>query len=125
MKKEVFKLCYVRSNILYFTDNFAGQDGDDWDDAPYEHNAGTPYEFIEGRNDNGHRGHLRYIACLDLDAQEPCDYYVNSPYSVDSINKGAMPWLTTSSYGNLMAGTTIEEAMRWLTKTGCKWAELK
>ena len=40
-----FKLCYVRHNILYFTDSFEKQWGDDWDDAPYEHNAGEPYEW--------------------------------------------------------------------------------
>ena len=38
------KLCYVEGNIAYFTtQDLDKQWGDDWDDAPYEHNAGLPY----------------------------------------------------------------------------------
>ena len=29
---------------MYFTSDMAAQWGDDWDDRPYEHNAGKPYE---------------------------------------------------------------------------------
>ena len=37
-------LCYVEGNWAYFTTkDLDKQWGDDWDDAPYEHNAGTPY----------------------------------------------------------------------------------
>ena len=38
------KLCYLENNIMYFTSDIENQWGDDWDDRPYEHNAGTPYE---------------------------------------------------------------------------------
>jgi hypothetical protein len=38
------KLCYVKGNWAYFTSRpLSEQTGDDWNDAPYEHNAGTPY----------------------------------------------------------------------------------
>lgn len=43
MEKE-FKLCYVEGNKAWFTDNFENQWGDDWDDKPYEDNAGYPYD---------------------------------------------------------------------------------
>lgn len=37
-------LCYVDGNKAWFTTKpLAEQWGDDWDDAPYEHNAGQPY----------------------------------------------------------------------------------
>ena len=38
------KLCYCANNIMYFTSDMTAQWGDDWDDRPYEHNAGSPYE---------------------------------------------------------------------------------
>jgi hypothetical protein len=37
-------LCYVSENFAWFTTrSLEEQWGDDWDDAPYEHNAGEPY----------------------------------------------------------------------------------
>lgn len=39
----VYKLCYVDNNEAWFTSDFKHQWGDDWDDRPYEHNAGSPY----------------------------------------------------------------------------------
>lgn len=125
MSDKSFKLCYVANNILYFTDNFEKQWGDDWDDAPYEYNAEPPYEIIPELEDNSYRGNIRCIAVMDLDAEEPCDGYLNSVYSVKDINQGVVPWLRTYKYGNLMAGTTIEEAIAWLKKTKCRWGELK
>lgn len=57
----VYKLCYIDDNgysnqgVAYFTDNLENQWGDDWDDAPYEHNAESPYhewsELIEDNKD--------------------------------------------------------------------------
>ena len=38
------RLCYLENNIMYFTSDIKNQWGDDWDDRPYEHNAGKPYE---------------------------------------------------------------------------------
>jgi hypothetical protein len=43
-QQENLKLCYVEDNIAYFTSlELDDQWGDDWDDAPYECNAGRPY----------------------------------------------------------------------------------
>ena len=40
----VMRLCYVSGCFAYFTSkDLTEQWGDDWNDAPYEHNAGEPY----------------------------------------------------------------------------------
>ena len=89
----------------YFTDldNLQEQWGDDWNDAPYEHNAGWPYDSIRkdehtilkipfavvSENNNG-RSHW---------GKFPCDYGCgNSPFSVEEINAGAVPWIFVSYY---------------------------
>ena len=41
---DEYKLCYVDGNKAWFTNNFEKQWGDDWNDRPYEHNAGLPYD---------------------------------------------------------------------------------
>ena len=54
--------------------------GDDWNDRPYEHNAGRVYgKFIEGYVDIG----------FDLDTLvlEPCSGYINSPFSKEDFKK--------------------------------------
>lgn len=54
LKKSMgtFRLCYVEGDNAYFTTapitGEGRQWGDDWNDAPYEHNAGSPYEWREG-----------------------------------------------------------------------------
>ena len=124
-----FKLCYVRQNILYFTDNFEKQWGDDWDDAPYQHNAGEPYEWEDdwtpGQNREHGHAHIRYIAYMNgYGVCEPKDSCCNSPYSVEAINKGAAAWLYHETAGGLYAGATMEEALKWLTVAGALCGEL-
>lgn len=55
---------------------------------------------------------------------EPKDGYRNSPYSVEAINKGTVPWLYHETAGWLYAGATLEEAGKWLTVAGALWGEL-
>ena len=120
-----YKLCYADSNTLYFTDDFENVWGDDWDDAPYEHNAGLPYEKDDELDTYVHHTHIRCISYLpEFYFKLPCDGYANSPYSVEDINKGAIPWLYSDKVGGLMGGATMQEAIDWLTKIGVKWAEL-
>ena len=41
-----WQLCLVKGNCAYFSkDKPSDVYGDDWNDAPYEHNAGEPYGF--------------------------------------------------------------------------------
>ena len=127
--KRKYRLCYVRDGVLFFTDNFANQWGDDWNDAPYEHNAGEPYEWdyrlSEEENYKNGYGHIRYIAFMDNWLIEmPHSHTCNSPYSVEAINKGAVAWLYDEDAGKLAAGATMAEAKRWLKKAGVLWGEL-
>ena len=135
MSKQ-FKLCYVRDNILYFTDNFKNQWGDDWNDRPYEHNAEPPYdrkdygdEYDDKWHDKHGSGNIRIIAFDFYDGyyiKQPKDgrYNGNSPYSVEDINNGACPWLWSEEAGALPAGATMAEAKRWLKKAKVLWGEL-
>ena len=126
MKKKEFRLCYVDNNIMYFTDNFENQWGDDWNDAPYEHNAEPPYELREDEECRDGYGHIRYIGYMtSWEIRTPNYGTINSSYSVEQINKGAVPWLYCDDAGGLMAGATIDEAIAWLKKAGLKWGELK
>ena len=94
-----YKLCYVKQEddylnliTLYFTNDMEKQWGDDWDDIPYEYNAGEPYE---------HETDVFSIIVNTNweDIITPCTEYLNSPYSVKDINKGIIPWITIPRQG--------------------------
>ena len=78
----------------YFTDIdlFHEQWGDDWNDRPYEHNAGLPYDSIT-RNEE----HTILMVPYYIDPEKvvyPRDYgNGNSPFTVEQINYGAVPWI--------------------------------
>lgn len=128
MEKK-FKLCYIDGNKAWFTDNFEEQWGDDWNDKPYEYNAGEPYEhwseLIEDNKEKikrkwkEHPIELKtlYFETNDWSERQPCDGYSNSPYSVEDINKGAIAWLHTDKY-NIQAGTTMEEFIKIIKDNG-------
>lgn len=89
-------LCYVDGQWAYFTtQSLSEQWGDDWDDAPYEHNSGKPYEFGEHEKRKGRKPWQIIKAAWDGDFVLPCDDYINSPWSVEQINAGAIAWLRT------------------------------
>lgn len=96
-----FRLCYVRNNAAFFTNKFDGQTGDDWDDAPYEHNADEPY---------GDYHNTIKIVYFSGEFSPPRRGHTNSPYSVDMINAGAAPWLSSDWHKKyLYAGATFKE----------------
>lgn len=106
-----FKLCYVDLPWCYFTTNdVSKQWGDDWNDAPYEHNAGTPYKWHDGSNDLQYE--IKQVS-IDADLEAPCEHHFNSPYSVEMINSGAVPWLKSPSYASnkieIAAGTSLDD----------------
>ena len=77
----------VKGNVVRF---YLGQDdlkewwGDDWDDCPYEHNAGTVYdEFVSGQRDI-------HFAFDDI-VFEPCEGELNSPYTKEDMIKRRVP----------------------------------
>ena len=70
--------------------------------------------------------HIRYIVYVNgYGICAPKDGYRNSPYSVEAINKGTVPWLYHETAGGLYAGATMDEAGKWLTVAGAQCGELK
>lgn len=127
MKKE-YRLCYVDGQKAYFTDNFEKQWGDDWNDKPYECNAGEPYnswsELIEDNEDifkrkyKHHQIKLKtlYFETNDWSERKPCDM---GRFSVEEINKGTIAWVHTDKF-NILAGTEIEEFIKIIKENGGK-----
>ena len=79
------------------------------------------------RNDEDDDTYIEKIAYCsnDYECKEPsyCRGY-NSPFSVEEINKGSIAWLRHDEAGNLMAGATMLEAIKWLKAAGIKWGIL-
>lgn len=111
---------------LYFTPRHMNEQwGDDWDDAPYEHNAEIPYDFYFNEDDKI-QYYTIYQIEITLDREHepilPCDNYRNSPYSVADINSGKHAWIYfEGSYKrcdglSVQAGETFKEVMEKISK---------
>lgn len=110
-----YKLCYVEDDTwgtykLWFSKNdLTLVWGDDWNDAPYEHNAGAPYR--EGNH------YVKIIIEVDNDFLKTPRYgYHNSPFTIEDINnRKQIPWLRTD-FDNIYAGATYREVLDKLNK---------
>lgn len=112
-------LCYVEGRRAYFTTApLDSQWGDDWNDAPYEYNAGTPYEEA---------GFTVTSVYFDGPYETPADKADgNSCYSVQSINQGAVAWLAPPSWfisrdkkvRPIPAGTTYQQFCAFMDAAG-------
>lgn len=120
MDEQDYKLCYIDGNHAFFTDNFEEQWGDDWNDVPYEHNAGDPYEhyYKDGYEHPINLVEL-YFELPRYWCYLPCDHFTNSPYSVEHINKGAIAWIHTDDF-NIQAGTSLKDFISTIKKHGGK-----
>ena len=105
-------LCYIVGNLAYFTTRQLDlQWGDDWNDVPYEHNAGSPYKK---------EGHQIFEVAFYGPFETPAERNgINSIYSVEMINAGATPWLwwsnTNKEPGKIIliyAGISLKEFSR-------------
>ena len=93
------RLCFIKDNFAYFTDNFESQTGDDWNDKPYQYNAGLP---------STHSSSIKRIA-FDSPLETPDEKY-NKDFSVNEINSGVVPWLSGENENDsIYAGTRWEE----------------
>jgi len=135
-------LCYVSGVWAFFTTQaLEDQWGDDWNDAPYEHNAGHPYEAAESFH-YFHResGELRQGShwtdgkpnwvisrvAFDGPLESPCDDYPRRSLSVEDINRRKqVPWLIESKYSHrpgeavkIWAGTPLSEFRLLAQKAG-------
>lgn len=122
---EYYKLCYIDGNKAWFTNNFEKQWGDDWNDRPYECNAGEPYdswyekdkkyEFVYGNKIKHEIKHkCLFFETNDWSERKPCDM---GKYSVEDINKQAVAWIHTDKF-NILAGTTYENFIDIIEKNG-------
>ena len=91
--------------------------GDDWNDAPYEHNAGRVYpEYIQGYVEFGFP--LKYSVC------EACEGYLNSPFSKEDMKDREVQCLTISAepeteiYFRIYFGDNIDEISKKITEFG-------
>ena len=71
--------------------------GDDWDDVPYEHNAGGVYEDFVG-------AYLEVALPLNWVVAEPCDGHANSSWSKDDMRDRRVPMVVTLE---------VDDADRW------------
>jgi hypothetical protein len=116
------RLCYVEPiysvAVLWFTSApLDKQWGDDWNDAPYEHNAGNPYKW----DGDGKEYHLLRLI-VETELSDPCHNFCNSPYSVEDINNKIRPWLY-DEYGEMngmeiWAGEDLETVKRKIWESG-------
>ena len=83
---KIIDFCKKGNVVRFFlgTDDLEKWWGDDWDDAPYEHNAGTVYdEYVSGYRD--------LLFTYDWLVLEPCDGAFNSEYSKEDMIKRRVP----------------------------------
>lgn len=92
------------THYAYFTPiELNEQWGDDWDDAPYDCNAGEPYDYTidESKEVNGvkiaSKTNEYTIIKIPFFVNENCvfpsSYGYNCPFTVKDINNGAVAWI--------------------------------
>lgn len=111
-----YKLCYVNHGYAWFAPYEPTKIyGDDWNDAPYEHNASSPYGY-----DDDHKLEVAFIKIVyESDHETPADKgYPNSRYSVEDINQKHVAWLAHSDFPPIFAGVSIDEFCNAIWKTG-------
>jgi hypothetical protein len=133
-------LCYIDGPWAYFTtQSLSKQWGDDWDDAPYEHNAGDPYDpsFLHYCDDGGSVKNPRdwnedgtpkweiVKVAWDGDLVTPDAWMMvpNTTWSVLNINKKCVPWLQRAGWHKekeikIWAGTTLSQFKKLIREAG-------
>lgn len=72
------------SFITIFLGENGKQWGDDWDDAPFEHNAGQVYDkFVKEK--------LNFCLSPEYEFTSPSSFYSNSPFSMESFRDRKVP----------------------------------
>ena len=105
------RLCFVLDSFAWFTTlPLTEQWGDDWNDAPYQWNAGEPY---------GEIGTTLTKLAFEVNGDTPDDA---PAYSVEQINAGAVPWLrswpSSETEWSIPAEATPEEFTRIIQEAG-------
>lgn len=97
LKSYLIDMCQRGNAIrLYFGNSVEVITGDDWDDTPYEHNAGPIYsEFVNCYMDVLVPFHWRIT-----DFAQELEYYENSKYCKNDFKHGDIPlfWCIDAHY---------------------------
>ena len=120
------RLCYVRHQFAFFTtQDVEKQWGDDWNDAPYEHNAGDPYLWGKYDEERGVPEWRVVRVAYEGPWETPEDRAPNgnSWYSVEQINAKQVAWLIPDRYDAskrpaIHAGTRLLEFMTTILAHG-------
>lgn len=114
------KLCFVKCGWAYFTSiPVTDQWGDDWDNAPYEYNAGLPTIARKGK----HKDHRIVKVAFESDHVDPSCPEDDKTWSAEMINKGEVPWLRSPSWldvklTEVSAGTTLVDFIKIVKDSG-------
>lgn len=87
--------------------------GDDWNDAPYEHNAGEVYQRYV-------RGYAEFAFSSKYSICEACNGYFNSPFSKEDMKNRKVPCLTISIEPEIKIyfGDNIDEISKQIKEFG-------
>ena len=127
MKLGIPKLCYIDkyASVAYFTtQEVTAQWGDDWDD-PLD-NSSAPYDDFSNRVDP--KWLVLRVIYDPQDFESAHERTYNTSETVQSINKGNIPWLTysasrpTKESKVFFAGMTIFEFTHILGTLGIAYA---
>lgn len=125
MTNDFWRLCYVKNNFAYFSSiPLELQWGDDWNDAPYEHNAGPPYDDHRPTPEAPYVPHPILKVAFDGNIEPPYSVYGESSYSVEDINiRKATPWLQTYPFEDeeilkIWAGDSLDTFIKVVTQAG-------
>jgi hypothetical protein len=113
-------LCLIKYGSAWFTtQELSKQWGDDWNDIPYEHNAGEPYRPHKD-DEKWEIIQVKYSCSLETPAEKA--WSGSSRYSVEAINSGAVAWLASDGFVNtttsITAGTSLREFIRIIKSIG-------
>lgn len=110
MVTKDLKLCYIRDNWAWFTDQpLDAVWGDDWDDRPYQDNAGDPYSVPN----------FSYIKI----AWEGPFIVTGGNWSVQDFNSGKVAWLVEDyirsvKTESILAGITFRDFVNKIISFG-------
>lgn len=97
--------------FAYFTPiNLDDQWGDDWNDSPYEHNSGIPYDSYKENEIT-----IIKVPFYFRDACYPDSNFLNSPFSVQDINRGRVSWIflnNENNYDSIYGGDSLEKFIK-------------
>ena len=117
------KLCFVKNNFAWFTScPISHQWGDDWDGFPYEYNAGEPYDSHETK-DGSKQKHTVVRVAWEGPYITPDGLDQKNTWSAKSINKGNVPWLSSSPWSEdqlqpIHSGTSLRDFIALIQDSG-------